>query len=82
MEALFDEVVSNDEWGGRRRGRKNYRRLSSNSAKDYVGNTVEEPIYPTENFPMLFEIPRTLYKKVKEDVLEYKPTYWCTLMVG
>lgn len=69
-------------WGGRPRGAKNYRRGKSTWIRDYVGTNNNPPIYPSETFRRRFAIPRTLYRKLKSDLLQYRPNYWCTRMIA
>ena len=54
------------EWGGRIPGKKNYRRGNLNWYRDYLG---ENPTYPAYIIRRRFGIPRTLYFKVREDLL-------------
>ena len=69
-------------WGGRVMGTKNYRRGQSNWIKDYLGTDGSEPTYPAEIFRRRFAIPRTLYRRIKEDLLRNRYENWHTKMIG
>ena len=55
-------------WGRRTPGTKNYRHGNSNWYRDYLG---DNPAYPAYIFRRRFGIPRTLYYKVREDLLAF-----------
>lgn len=69
-------------WGGRPVGAKNYKRGTYNWVKDYVGTNGEPPNYPSSKFRRRFAIPRTLFQRLKGDLLQFRPEYWSTRMIG
>ena len=84
MEMLAEEEQTETEetrgvWGGRKAGSKNYRRGNSNWYRDYLG---DNPTYPAYVFRRRFGIPRTLYYKVREDLLTFNNEEWRTKMIG
>jgi hypothetical protein len=75
-------MLSPRPWGGSVKGNKHYRRGHSNWLKDYLGTDDVNPTYPPKVFRRRFGIPRTLYKKVREQLLEYNYDVWKTRMIG
>ena len=61
---------------------KNYRRGQSNWIKDYLGTDGLEGRYPAEIFRRRFAIPRTLYRRIKEDLLRNRYENWHTKLIG
>lgn len=49
--------------------------------KDYIGTDDASTRNPAERFRHRFRIPQTLYKRLKEDVLNQRPEYWETRMI-
>lgn len=58
---------------GQRTGSKNHLGGQSSWTRDHVSK---------RKFCRCFAISRILYEKLKEELFEYKPMYWCTGMVG
>lgn len=68
-----ERTSTNVKWGGRKLGSKNYKRGKSNWEKDYLGNN---PTYPSKVFRRRFAIPRTMYERLKKDLLEFNEEEW------
>ena len=69
-------------WGGRLPGARNYCRGTSNWVRDYIGSDGNPPTYPAEKFRRRFGIPRTLYKKIREDLLRHRTDFWGLRWIG
>ena len=79
------EFLQNDRyneptrWGGRKPGSKNIKRGRSLWIDDYVK---DDATYPSYLFRRRFSIPKTVYLKLKSDLLERKPENWETKVNG
>lgn len=85
METVWERHVEEEAggmWGGRLFGAKNYKSGTSNWIKDYVGTNGEPPNYPSSKFRRRFAIPRTLYDRLKDDLVRYRPEYWSARIIG
>ncbi len=61
-------------WGGRALGSRNLkRRKVSTWISDYLGPT---PVYPSNLFRRRFAVPRTLFERLRNDLLAFNPTFW------
>ncbi len=67
-------LTDRSSWGGRAVGSKNLkRRKISTWIYDYLGPS---PVYPSNLFRRRFAIPRTLFYKLKNDLIAHNPSYW------
>ncbi len=61
-------------WGGRTAGSKNLkRRKTSTWFMDYLGPS---PVYTALLFRRRFAVPRTLFYKLRHDLLQFNPSFW------
>ena len=80
MEHIQNERRSEEKkWGGRKPGSKNIKRGKSTWIDDYVKDNAA---YPSYLFRRRFSVPKTLYLKLKNDLLEQKPENWQTKLNG
>lgn len=76
-----DETSSDDQdnWGGRQVGTKNFPRGECNWIKDYIG---PNSTYPCYLFRRRFSIPKVMYEKLKQDLLQFNNDVWKTRKNG
>lgn len=70
----FEDDSNSYRWGGRSPGSKNLKRQNhSNWIDDYIGGNA---IYTPLLFRRRFGISKTLYKRLKDDLLGFNPGFW------
>lgn len=65
---------SKRRWGGRVPGSKNLkRRKVCTWFEDYLGDS---PVYPPKIFRRRFGVPRSLFYRLRDDLVAYNPAFW------